>query len=99
MCIRDSRQLRDAGEHLAVERELLVDEGLREESGGALDGAEGQILLPGRKRLIAHERGDARARARLPDDELVLDIQPRGREESLPVEAGRAADEILARPV
>ena len=61
-----------AGEHAAVEREGLVDEGLGRIGRGALDGVEGQVVLPDRERLAADELRDARDRARLPGSELAL---------------------------
>ena len=88
-----------AQQHLSVEGELLVDERLGQEARDVLESMEGQVVLPGIERLLADERRDAGDRGRLPDHEPCLTLEAGGSEESLPVEAGRAAVEVLARPV
>ncbi len=92
-------QLRRAGQHLAEEGETLVDERPGEVIADVLEGVEGQVVLPGLQRLIAHQRRNAGDRPRLPDNEWVLPFEPGGGEESLPIQTRRAHLEIPSRPV
>ena len=95
-------QLGGAGERGAVEGELLVDERLREQRRGAVDGAEGEVVLPGRERLRGGQGGDAGDRARVPDHQRAHLRAPGaetgGVEEGRPVQAGRPGGELGERP-
>ena len=64
-----------------------------------MEGVERQVLLPGRERHTLHQRRQGRDRFRLPDDEFLLLVEARCREERIPVEPRRALRELGARPV
>ena len=92
-------ELRRALERFPIEGEPFLDERYGQKRGEVVDKPEDQIVLPCREGHLARQRGDAGDGARLPDHEGVLRLEPRAREEGRPVETGRAAAEVLPRPV
>src|SRR5207302_9794254 len=78
-------QLGSARQHMAVERELLVDEGLGQIRRRPLERMKREVLLPGCKRLAGSERREPGECSGRPHYETRMAIQSRCAEIRLPV--------------
>ena len=87
-----------AREDSAVEAEAQIVIGRGQDGGKAAGGVEGEPVLPDFERLAGDERGDAAHRIGMPGDDPLLAGKPGGREEGVPVHAGRSGREFGPGP-